>query len=84
MGLTHDDALTRVWAPATTELGWVMEHPCASMNLARFSLHSLRDRYSNTALHSWNSTEVMLLGRGSWKDPEVWGRLQSGSVRVEP
>ena len=46
-----------------------MEHPCASMNLTRFTLHSLRDRYANTALHSWNSTEVMLLRRGSWKDP---------------
>jgi hypothetical protein len=68
----------RVWAPAATELGWVMEHPGASMNLMRFTLHSLRDRYANTALHVWKYTEEVLLQQGSWKDPETVRRFYSG------
>lgn len=68
----------RVWAPAATELGWVMEHPGSSMNLMRFTLHSLRDRYANTALHVWKYTEEVLLQQGSWKDPETVRRFYSG------
>ena len=68
----------RVWAPAAVELGWVMEHPGSSMNLMRFTLHSLRDRYANTALHVWKYTEEVLLQQGSWKDPETVRRFYSG------
>lgn len=68
----------RVWAPAAEELGWVMEHPGSDRRLMRFTLHSLRDRYANTALHVWKYTEEVLLQQGSWKDPETVRRFYSG------
>ena len=68
----------RVWAPATEDLGWAMEHPGSNRRLMRFTLHSLRDRYANTALHHWHYTEEILLQQGSWKDPETVRRFYSG------
>ncbi len=69
MGLTHDDAHSGVWAPAATEFGWVMEHSCASMNLRRFTLHSLRDRSGNTVLRVWNSTGCCCFGEAPGRTP---------------
>ncbi len=69
----------RVWAPAAVELGWLMESPGgANRRLLRFTLHSLRDRYANTALHLWKYTEEVLLQQGSWKDAETVRRFYSG------
>lgn len=68
----------RVWAPAAKDLGWEMEHPGGGSRLLRFTLHSLRDRYANTALHEWKYTEEVLLQQGSWKDPETVRRFYSG------
>jgi hypothetical protein len=68
----------RVWAPAAQDLGWAMEHPGSNTRLLRFTLHSLRDRYANTALHVWKYTEEVLLQQGSWKDPETVRRFYSG------
>lgn len=67
-----------VWAPAAKDLGWKMERPEGRSRLLRFTLHSLRDRYANTALHVWKCTEEVLLQQGSWKDPETVRRFYSG------
>lgn len=50
----------------------------AVSRLLRFTMHSLRDRYANTALHEWKYTEEVLLQQGSWKDPETVRRFYSG------
>jgi integrase len=68
----------RVWAPAAEELGWRMGSVGGNRRLMRFTLHSLRDRYANTALHLWHYTEEVLLQQGSWKDPETVRRFYSG------
>ncbi len=68
----------RVWAPAAEDLGWRMERTGSGRRLLRFTLHSLRDRYANTALHFWHYTEEVLLQQGSWKDPETVRRFYSG------
>jgi len=68
----------RVWTPAARELGWQMEQPGSNVQLLRFTLHSRRDRYANTALHVWKYTEEVLLQQGSWKDPETVRRFYSG------
>ena len=68
----------RVWAPAAEDLGWAMEHAGSDRRLMRFTLHSLRDRYANTALHHWHYTEEILLQQGSWKDPETVRRFYPG------
>jgi hypothetical protein len=74
MGLTHDDAHTGVWAPAATELGWVIEHPCASMNLTRFTLHSLRDRLPRRAEQSIRR-RLLLKGVRGANSPTLTERL---------
>ena len=55
-----------------------MEQPGSNVQLLRFTLHSLRDRYANIALHVWKYTEERLLQQGSWRDAETVRRLYSG------
>lgn len=76
--LGEQNLRNRVWAPAAKDLGWEMARPGSNVQLLRFTLHSLRDRYANTALHVWKYTEEVLLQQGSWKDPETVRRFYSG------
>ena len=72
----------RVWAPAAAELGWAMEEYVTALGkkrrLFRFTLHALRDRYANTAIHEWKYPEDVLLQQGSWEDPETVRRFYAG------
>jgi len=74
----------RVWGPAAAEMGWRMEEYVTAtgrrMALSRFTLHSLRDRYANTAIHEWGYTEEQLLQQGSWQDAETVRRFYSGTT----
>lgn len=74
----------RVWGPAAEEMGWRMEEYVTAtgrkMALSRFTLHSLRDRYANTAIHEWGYTEEQLLQQGSWQDAETVRRFYSGTT----
>ncbi|MDI1288779.1 MAG: hypothetical protein PSX37_02355 [bacterium] len=74
----------RVWGPASDELGWRMEEYVTAtgrrMALSRFTLHSLRDRYANTAIHEWGYTEEQLLQQGSWQDAETVRRFYAGTT----
>ena len=77
----------RVWGPAAAEMGWRMEEYVTAtgrrMALSRFTLHSLRDRYANTAIHEWGYTEEQLLQQGSWQDAETVRRFYS-ALRTTP
>lgn len=55
----------RVRPPVAKDLGWEMVRPGSKVQVHRFTLHSLRDRYTNTALHVWKYTEEVLLQQGS-------------------
>ena len=72
----------RVWAPAAEELGWAMEEYVTALGkkrrLFRFTLHALRDRYANTAIHEWKYPEDVLLQQGSWEDSETVRRFYAG------
>ena len=72
----------RVWAPAAETLGWAMEEYVTALGkkrrLFRFTLHALRDRYANTAIHEWKYPEDVLLQQGSWEDSETVRRFYSG------
>ena len=72
----------RVWAPAAEELGWAMDEYVTALGkkrrLFRFTLHALRDRFANTAIHEWRSPEYVLLQQGSWEDSETVRRLYAG------
>jgi integrase len=72
----------RVWAPAAEDLGWAMEEYVTALGkkrrLFRFTLHALRDRFANTAIHEWKYPEDVLLQQGSWEDPETVRRFYAG------
>lgn len=72
----------RVWAPAADELGWAMEEYVTSLGrrrrLFRFTLHALRDRFANTAIHEWKYPEDVLLQQGAWEDSETVRRFYAG------
>lgn len=72
----------RVWAPAAEELGWAMDEYLTALGkrrrLFRFTLHALRDRYANTAIHEWKYPEDVLLQQGSWEDSETVRRFYAG------
>jgi hypothetical protein len=73
-----------VWGPAVEEMGWRMEEYVTAagreMALSLFALHSLRDRYANTAIHEWGYTEEQLLQQGPWQDAETVRRFYSGTT----
>ena len=72
----------RVWAPAAEELGWAMDEYVTALGkkrrLFRFTLHALRDRFANTAIHEWRYPEDVLLQQGSWEDSETVRRFYAG------
>ncbi len=80
----ENNLCNRVWGPAAAEMGWRMEEYVTAtgrrMALSRFTLHSLRDRYANTAIHEWGYTEEQLLQQGSWQDAETVRRFYSGTT----
>ena len=46
--------------------------------LLRFTLHALRDRFANTAIHEWKYPEDVLLQQGAWEDSETVRRFYAG------
>ena len=46
--------------------------------LLRFTLHALRDRFANTAIHEWKYPEDVLLQLGAWEDSETVRRFYAG------
>jgi hypothetical protein len=70
------------WGLIAEEVGWATEEYATALGkkrrLFRFTLHALRDRYANTAIHEWNYPEDVLLQQGSWEDSETVRRFYAG------
>jgi len=65
-------------------LGWKMPSSVdakgKSKSLSRFTLHSLRDRFGQTAADEWGYTERQLLEQGSWTDPQTVRKFYLGTT----
>jgi integrase len=65
-------------------LGWKMppevDAKGKSKSLSRFTLHSLRDRFGQTAADEWGYTERQLLEQGSWTDPQTVRKFYLGTT----
>jgi integrase len=65
-------------------LGWKMPPEVdvkgGSRSLSRFTLHSLRDRFGQTAADEWGYTERQLLEQGSWTDPQTVRKFYLGTT----
>ena len=65
-------------------LGWKMpamvDTKGKSKRLSRFTLHSLRDRFGQTAADEWGYTERQLLEQGSWTDPQTVRKFYLGTT----
>ena len=65
-------------------LGWkmpaVVDAKGKSKSLSRFTLHSLRDRFGQTAADEWGYTERQLLEQGSWTDPQTVRKFYLGTT----
>ena len=61
---------------------WAMDEYVTALGkkrlLFRFTLHALRDRFANTAIHEWRYPEDVLLQQGSWEDSETVRRFYAG------
>jgi hypothetical protein len=64
------------------QLGWAMEEYVTSVGrrrrFFRFTLHALRDRFADTAIHEWQYPKGRLLQQGAWEDSEAVRRFYAG------
>ena len=74
---------TEIISPAVEALGWKMPgYPDANgkvKQLARFTIHSMRDRFGTTAADEWGYTPRQLLEQGSWKDVQTVNKFYLGT-----
>lgn len=84
----HSNLRQRVLQPAMDELGWptteVVDAFGHSRRYARFTLHSLRDRYACTAVDHWGYTRAQLYQQGGWEDMTTVERYYYGTTDDTP
>jgi len=74
------DELTKTFEALGWKMPAVVDARGKSKSLSRFTLHSLRDRFGQTAADEWGYTERQLLEQGSWTDPQTVRKFYLGTT----